>query len=619
MMENRLIMILLMSALLAVSCVEASLTDDGPDVPEVVRPQAVISVRNMPEGLESVRFVADAGDDVKCFDIEVPADGGGVETVEFSGTVEKSWTIGYVVRFPDEESLIRTMAVAGPVGHGDVVSIVLDLCSDARVGVLTCSNGSGYRKSEEFVNVGEGGDRYEAGNPRYDVYVHAKGHFCESLSARRALVSNGKYNQSIWNDWNNIRKLRDTMSYVNFVAPFDSPEEMIVKRRDDAISFVDIRPETSVSDSRTIGGHIVRFSFGGGAIMPKLSVEFDGDRYHNLFVYGSRPDQDRDALKSDPKTVFYGRGNHSPGLIVLRDGQTLYVDEGAVVSGCVQIEGSDISIRGRGVITGASLPHFGNIYAEGSKLVITTGQEKHRNITVEGVTFVDSPNWTLCLSDVDGLKIKDVNIITHINNADGIDLQNCNDAEVSGCFIRTYDDNVSWKITTQYGGCLGDCYNITMSDCLLWGDHARCVMVGPESGQQGHVERSIHDCKFKDCVILESFGTALAVRQEKTDGNSPMPIRNIVFENIRMSDVLSSCLPFEVCQYADMNPVCEMSGIHFRNITVTTKSKSKQSFVKDNGNTMSDIVFENVIINGERLSGPGSLMQVSGSVTPVFR
>ena len=131
MMENRLIMILLMSALLAVSCVEAPRTDDGPDVPEVVRPQAVISVRNMPEGLESVRFVADAGDDVKCFDIEVTAGGGGVETVEFSGTVEKSWTIGYVVRFPDEESLMRTMTVAGPVDIGDVVSIVLDLCSDA--------------------------------------------------------------------------------------------------------------------------------------------------------------------------------------------------------------------------------------------------------------------------------------------------------------------------------------------------------------------------------------------------------------------------------------------------------------------------------------------------------
>ena len=221
--------------------------------------------------------------------------------------------------------------------------------------------------------------------------------------------------------------------------------------------------------------------------------------------------------------------------------------------------------------------------------------------------------------DIKGLTVKDVNIITHINNADGIDLQNCFDCEVSDCFIRTYDDNVSWKITTQYGGCLNDCYDIDMHDCLLWCDHARNIMVGPEAGQQGQVERSIHDCTFSDCTILESFGTSMSVRQDESSGYSAMPIRNITFRNIVLDDVLSSCMPVEVRQNGLMDPVCEMSGIHFMNITVNTLGGFKQSLVEDCGNSMSDILFENVSVNGTKMTGPGELMRVSGSVSPVFR
>lgn len=586
--------------------------------PEPDSPKAAISLENIPDGIENVRITAFDGAAGTYLDVTLDAENSS-KTVEVAEIAENSgMELGYAVFSDDAESVRRSMRVEGYVKSGDEVSIVLDMHEDARFSTLTCSIGDRSTVSEAFVNVTKSGSAYEGTNPRYDVYVN-DGPFLKALNVRKALVTNGVHNGTVWNDWTNQHKLRDTMSYVNVTAAFDGPEEIIVKRNDSDIADFDIRPAASVSSMARFGNDIVRFSLGGGDILPKVSVEFDGDRYHNLFIYGAKTDPDRDRYKNDPNTVFYGRGNHTPGLISLKDGQTLYVDDGAIVYGRVEITGSNISIRGRGVITGSNLPHYGSLYAEGPKLVITTGKELHTDIVIEGVTFVDSPNWTLCLSDIKGLTVKNVNIITHINNADGIDLQNCFDCEVSDCFIRTYDDNVSWKITTQYGGCLNDCYDIDMHDCLLWCDHARNIMVGPEAGQQGQVERSIHDCTFSDCTILESFGTSMSVRQDESSGYSAMPIRNITFRNIVLDDVLSSCMPVEVRQNGLMDPVCEMSGIHFMNITVNTLGGFKQSLVEDCGNSMSDILFENVSVNGTKMTGPGELMRVSGSVSPVFR
>ena len=46
------------------------------------------------------------------------------------------------------------------------------------------------------------------------------------------------------------------------------------------------------------------------------------------------------------------------GRIDLSDGETLYLAAGAVVNGCVRAKGENITICGRGLLTGDAYPRF---------------------------------------------------------------------------------------------------------------------------------------------------------------------------------------------------------------------------------------------------------------------
>ena len=79
------------------------------------------------------------------------------------------------------------------------------------------------------------------------------------------------------------------------------------------------------------------------------SVEFDGP-HENLHIFADPPE----TLKANPgdKGVrYFGPGEHDVGLITLKTGETLYIDEGAVVFGRVEARDADhIRILGRGIL-----------------------------------------------------------------------------------------------------------------------------------------------------------------------------------------------------------------------------------------------------------------------------
>ena len=54
---------------------------------------------------------------------------------------------------------------------------------------------------------------------------------------------------------------------------------------------------------------------------------------------------------NDPNVIYYGAGEHNVGEIILKDNQTLFIDEGAVVYACISsIDAQNIKILGRGIL-----------------------------------------------------------------------------------------------------------------------------------------------------------------------------------------------------------------------------------------------------------------------------
>lgn len=72
--------------------------------------------------------------------------------------------------------------------------------------------------------------------------------------------------------------------------------------------------------------------------------------------------------------------------------------------------------------------------------------EQCRNVLVRGVTFKDSPFWTIHPSFCSNVIIEGVSVYNHDEYMDdGIDVDSCNDTLIQNCNIRNNDDNIVIK------------------------------------------------------------------------------------------------------------------------------------------------------------------------------
>ena len=224
-------------------------------------------------------------------------------------------------------------------------------------------NGESDTSSETSVTVTE----YRRRSSMYSVEVQQKDGTWKKEDVHYALCSDAtSHHSQLWNDWDNSKKLRDTMGFTNFVNPFDGPVKVRVHRLDGKqFSRVDIRPTEYGIIHTEIDDNTIEFTIPSYE-KRKLSIEFDSDRFHNLAVLPCRPDPDRpdpDNIPSD--MIYFGPGEHVRSVTHIGEGQTLYVDEGAILYTKITVDGDNATIAGNGIISGEKLAHTGGTYASG--------------------------------------------------------------------------------------------------------------------------------------------------------------------------------------------------------------------------------------------------------------
>ena len=269
----------------------------------------------------------------------------------------------------------------------------------------------------------------------YKVFIQDEKGIWQPIEVRNALVSSFSKHPQIWNDWENQKLLRDTMSYALFVRDF---AKNVKVRVEPCYRFrnVEIRPVSYGIDYKRVKGGI---EFELTDASQKVSVEFDGDRAENLFLFPDLPDVDKPA-QDVPDVLYYGAGQHDAGRIVMKSNQTLYLDEGAFVYGYVVGKGiENVRIAGRGILCGAKETHCDE---RRTQLI---NFEYCRNVEISGVTLIDSPAWTIRLKNSQDLLVDNVKQISWILNSDGLDVCNSREVRVRNCFFRNYDDCITIK------------------------------------------------------------------------------------------------------------------------------------------------------------------------------
>jgi hypothetical protein len=210
-----------------------------------------------------------------------------------------------------------------------------------------------------------------------------------------------------------------------------------------------------------------------------LSIEPNGPNSPLLLF--TNPPEAGAPKPGDPSVVCFGPGVHQAGVIRLGSHQTLYLAGGSVVKGAIEARGDDITICGRGVLSGEGWP-----WNKGPAEYMA-GFEGCRGVTMRDVILQGSWYWTIVPQGCRSVAIDHVRVCgSRVENDDGLDVCNCVDVAVRGCFIRTDDDCIAVKGLDRALPSEG----LLVEGCTLWTDRANVFRIGFECESAGSM-RSI--------------------------------------------------------------------------------------------------------------------------------
>lgn len=296
-----------------------------------------------------------------------------------------------------------------------------------------------------------------------------------------------------------------------------------------------IRPLSAGINPR-IDGNTIRFRLKAPR---NLSLEIDGDLQDPLFIFANpmRPAPDR----NNPKLRFLEGGKiHDLGEFRINDGETLYLEGGAIARGVVRAIGSrNIAIRGPGILDAGTRKRKIN------HLVLRECQ----GALLEDFIILDPHGWTMHLSASQSVTVRNTKVIGWRKNSDGLDIEYSSDVRVDGCFWRTNDDPIAIKaiyppglddvpfeeminpetlggheVERIPGDSMG---NIEISNCVLWNDDGG---QGFEIGFELRIDH-IRDITFRDSDIIHVKGGAFTLHN-----GDRAQVENVLIENIRVEN-----------------------------------------------------------------------------------
>lgn len=297
-----------------------------------------------------------------------------------------------------------------------------------------------------------------------------------------------------------------------------------------------------------------------------LTLRANADNF-DITKYGARPDGVTlctkaiqhaidDCSRAGGGTVVVPTGTFYTGTIYLKNGVTLHLDKGSVLSGsldtadypnnspetvkCLDTHGPHggpmknraliyaegqqrISINGEGTINGngdGAVWQRGDNGSNRPKVILFISC---KNVEVKGIYMINSPFWMQEYLGCDGVMIEGIHVYNHANwNEDGLDIDSRN-VIVRGCFIDSDDDGICLKSSLREQ----PCSNVTVTNCVV-ASNCNAIKLGTP-GFGGFRDITVTNCTVGPCTI-----DLLRHREQKNPAITAAPASEsgIAIENV---------------------------------------------------------------------------------------
>ena len=260
--------------------------------------------------------------------------------------------------------------------------------------------------------------------------------------------------------------------------------------------------------------------------------------------------------------VVLEAGTYLSGTIHLKSNIELHLSPGAVILGAPQWDAyedfddpglnevvpeksrkcliacqnsENVSITGSGEINGQGLEFFDKNVPDGIFVKPDFPRPRMvqffncRNVTVDGCSFVDSPNWTFWFTACSEVRVSRIRVETdpRILNSDGIDIDGCSRVTVSDSFFNTGDDCLILRAIRRKQDIPAICEQVAVTNCVL-NSHCQGIRLGCPS------DDTIRNCSFSN-IIFKGGGNGIhgiqSFRYLRKNCNGYLRMSDIAFRN----------------------------------------------------------------------------------------
>lgn len=263
------------------------------------------------------------------------------------------------------------------------------------------------------------------------------------------------------------------------------------------------------------------------------SIEPNGDPTKAIFLFVSDY-ADKDIKETQNKVIRFEKGLHTDennpyivnNTVTLSSNTTVILEDGAVVRArFVANNASNITICGTGIIDGSTFIRN----ATTGQVTVPLDFNYCTDLTFKDFSVLDPAGWCVNWYFCTDSKIDNIKIISSRSNGDGISLQSCQRIDVSGCFVRSWDDSLVVKNYPQWSNrdIEGTARDITFRNCTIWTDLAQSMEIGYET-----VGQVMENIKFEDITVLHNFHKPIISIHNGNNAN----IKNVTYNRITVED-----------------------------------------------------------------------------------
>lgn len=360
----------------------------------------------------------------------------------------------------------------------------------------------------------------------------------------------------------------------------------------------------------------------------QVAVEINGDRRQPLFVFAKELETDlpdftaanvidfsqHPGVHNDPdrpNVLYFPPGEYNLVELgynlhdgfPLDEGDTVYIAGGAVVHGAFSSTGPRVTVRGRGIISGAKWMWVRRRYHEAD---IPWSYHDYREIAVylhggggnlvEGVTFTDPVHF--CVSVEEDSTVRGIQAFGWWYTTDGVFAGDR--SLVEDCFFKVNDDIV--KVYSN---------DLTVRRCLIWQQTN-----GAPFQFTWNLKAPVSGVRVNDIIIMASEVS----NDRELEGNRAVvnarlnmgaDISDFVFDGIRVEGDIYRVLGLNIGRAGTI------SDITLRNIEVTGKI-THFNYLNATVGAIDGVHLENITLGGRRASTLDDFIIVTrGNVTDV--